>query len=106
MGGMLDIKERTRGRHLRGCCFSLPERASLKWRQKQNQRRTINRNAAERTNYILPLSRTTRLLREGLASLIRRKPDMKVVGEASNGREAVELWNKLRPDVTLLDLNA
>ena len=44
------------------------------------------------------------VVREGLASLIGRKPDMKVVGEASNGREAVELWNKLRPDVTLLDL--
>jgi two-component system NarL family response regulator len=29
---------------------------------------------------------------------------MKVVGEASNGREAVELWTRLRPDVTLLDL--
>jgi two-component system NarL family response regulator len=44
------------------------------------------------------------VVREGLVSLIGRKPDMKVVGEASNGREAVELWNKLRPDVTLLDL--
>ena len=44
------------------------------------------------------------VVREGLASLIGRKPDMKVVGEASNGREAVELWSKLRPDVTLLDL--
>jgi two-component system NarL family response regulator len=44
------------------------------------------------------------VVREGLASLIGRKPDMKVVGEASNGREAVELWTKLRPDVTLLDL--
>jgi len=44
------------------------------------------------------------VVREGLVSLIGRKPDMKVVGEASNGREAVELWTKLRPDVTLLDL--
>ena len=29
---------------------------------------------------------------------------MTVVGEASNGREAVELWKQYRPDVTLLDL--
>jgi DNA-binding NarL/FixJ family response regulator len=44
------------------------------------------------------------VVREGLVSLIHRKPDMKVVGEASNGREAVELWKQHRPDVTLLDL--
>jgi len=31
------------------------------------------------------------VVREGLVSLIRRKPDMTVVGEGSNGREAVDL---------------
>src|SRR5918996_1101789 len=44
------------------------------------------------------------VVREGLASLIGRKADMNVVAEASNGREAVDLWKKLRPNVTLLDL--
>ena len=44
------------------------------------------------------------VVREGLVSLVKRKPDMTVVGEASNGREAVELWKQHRPDVTLLDL--
>jgi DNA-binding NarL/FixJ family response regulator len=45
------------------------------------------------------------VVREGLVSLIRRnRADMTVVGEASNGREAVELWKQERPDVTLLDL--
>ena len=44
------------------------------------------------------------VVREGLASLISRKADMTVVGEAGNGREAVDLWKQHRPDVTLLDL--
>jgi DNA-binding NarL/FixJ family response regulator len=44
------------------------------------------------------------VVREGLVSLITRKADMSVVGEASNGREAVDLWKKHHPDITLLDL--
>lgn len=41
---------------------------------------------------------------EGLAAIIGRQPDMQVVAEASNGREAVESWRLLRPDVILIDL--
>ncbi|HJV24580.1 MAG TPA: response regulator transcription factor [Aromatoleum sp.] len=41
---------------------------------------------------------------EGLAAIIGRQPDMTVVGEAANGREAVELWLALRPDVAMLDM--
>ena len=45
------------------------------------------------------------VVREGLASMINRnRADMTVVGEASNGREALELWQQEQPDVTLLDL--
>lgn len=44
------------------------------------------------------------VVRQGLVSLIEDKADMSVIGEASNGREATELWKKHRPDVTLLDL--
>src|SRR3977135_810694 len=40
----------------------------------------------------------------GLASIIGMQPDMIVVAEAVNGREAVDLWQKHRPDVALLDL--
>jgi DNA-binding NarL/FixJ family response regulator len=44
------------------------------------------------------------VLRQGLVSLIGFESDMMVVGEAGNGREAVDLWKRHRPDVTLLDL--
>jgi two-component system NarL family response regulator len=40
----------------------------------------------------------------GLASIIGMQPDMTVIAEGANGREAVELWRKHRPDITLLDL--
>ncbi len=43
-------------------------------------------------------------VREGLVAMIGRQADMVVTGEAANGREAVELWRKHRPDVALLDL--
>jgi DNA-binding NarL/FixJ family response regulator len=43
-------------------------------------------------------------VREGLAAIVQRQTDMLVVAEAANGREAVELWLRHRPDVTLLDL--
>jgi DNA-binding NarL/FixJ family response regulator len=44
------------------------------------------------------------LLREGIAALIGHQTDMELVGEASNGREALEHFRKHRPDVTLMDL--
>lgn len=44
------------------------------------------------------------LLREGLASAIEGAPDMKLLGEATSGREAIERFRQLRPDITLMDL--
>jgi DNA-binding NarL/FixJ family response regulator len=44
------------------------------------------------------------LLREGLAALIGNQADMELVGEASNGREALEQFRKHQPDITLMDL--
>ena len=45
------------------------------------------------------------MMRDGIASAVRNQQDMEVVGEASDGREAIEKVRSLRPDVTLLDLN-
>jgi DNA-binding NarL/FixJ family response regulator len=43
-------------------------------------------------------------VREGLAAIIGRQPDMQVVAEAANGGEAVERWLEHRPDVLVLDI--
>ena len=44
------------------------------------------------------------LLREGIAVLIDTQADMQLIGEASNGREALEQFRNHRPDITLMDL--
>jgi DNA-binding NarL/FixJ family response regulator len=44
------------------------------------------------------------LLREGIAVLIGTQSDMQLIGEASNGREALEQFRNHRPDITLMDL--
>lgn len=44
------------------------------------------------------------MFREGVAAVIQTQADMELVGEASNGAEAIETYSRLRPDVTLMDL--
>lgn len=44
------------------------------------------------------------LVRHGFAVFLNGQPDMEVVGEASNGREAVELSEQLRPDIVIMDV--
>jgi two-component system, NarL family, response regulator len=44
------------------------------------------------------------ILRKGIAALVNAEPDLKLVAEASNGKEAIEAFRSHRPDVTLMDL--
>jgi two-component system NarL family response regulator len=44
------------------------------------------------------------LLRTGVANIISQEPDLHVVAEAANGLEALDAFDRYRPDVTLLDL--
>ena len=44
------------------------------------------------------------LLREGIAAIINSQPGMRLIAQASNGREAIQQYREHRPDVTLMDL--
>ena len=44
------------------------------------------------------------LVRSGLRSMLQREPGVEIVGEARNGREAVELCRSLEPDLVLMDV--
>ena len=44
------------------------------------------------------------MVRAGFRSLLEAEPDLEVVGEATNGAEAVEVVSRLQPDVTLMDI--
>jgi DNA-binding NarL/FixJ family response regulator len=44
------------------------------------------------------------LMRKGICTVITSQPDMLLIAEASNGREAIDLFREHKPDVTLMDL--
>ena len=44
------------------------------------------------------------ILREGIAAILDTQPDMVLAGEASNGREGLEQFRRLQPDITLMDV--
>ena len=45
------------------------------------------------------------LFRRGLVGLLEEMPGFKVVGQASDGQQALDVIEQLRPDLVLLDLN-
>jgi len=45
------------------------------------------------------------VMRQGLVSMVGQQPDIQVVGEAVNGKEAIELVRQLKPDVAVLDFS-
>jgi DNA-binding NarL/FixJ family response regulator len=44
------------------------------------------------------------LVRDGIRSLLESESDLKVIGEASNGKEAIDLVNKIHPDLLIIDI--
>lgn len=59
---------------------------------------------AEKNPIRLLLVDDQRLLREGMRILLELEPDLKVVGEAANGLEALARYGELHPDVVLMDV--
>ena len=59
-------------------------------------------NETKRTTVVLADDHT--IVREGLRRLLETERDIEVVGEAANGRQAVEITRRLQPDVLVLDI--
>src|SRR5690242_509515 len=56
------------------------------------------------TNITVLLADDHTLVRQGLRVLLEAQPDITIAGEASNGREAVQLAGTLHPDVVVMDI--
>jgi DNA-binding NarL/FixJ family response regulator len=62
----------------------------------------MERHMSERIRILLADDHV--VLREGIVAILGGESDLDIVGEATNGAEAVEAFRQLRPDVTLMDL--
>jgi two-component system NarL family response regulator len=69
---------------------------------RSNTRTTAKNAGADKIRVLIADDHVT--VTAGLATIIGMQPDMMVIAEGANGREAVELWRHHRPDVALLDL--
>jgi CheY-like chemotaxis protein len=56
-------------------------------------------------NLRIVLADDHRIMRQGLIMLLEEEPDLEVVGEAANGREAIELTRRHHPDVVVMDIS-
>src|SRR5579859_7354666 len=65
-------------------------------------RRETNREAESKIRVLLVDDHT--ILRQGLKMLLNAQPDMEVVGEASDGYQAIAEAHHLQPDVILMDI--
>lgn len=71
---------------------------------KSTARRSPRNDASKIKKIRLLVADDHALIREGIAATIGRQPDMVVVAQAANGREAIDLWKLHKPDIALLDL--
>ncbi len=66
----------------------------------RSKRRAVGRRDAIR----ILIAEDHTVVRDGLVAIVKQEQDLDVVAETGDGQQAVELWKKHRPDVTLMDL--
>jgi CheY-like chemotaxis protein/anti-sigma regulatory factor (Ser/Thr protein kinase) len=74
-------------------------------RRKAPTTTTRPRPADGRRRIRVLLADDQKVMRDGLTALLEHEGDIEVVGEADNGRAAVELAQEIRPDVVIMDVN-
>jgi DNA-binding NarL/FixJ family response regulator len=62
----------------------------------------VNQNMTESIQIIVADDHT--LFRDGLIALLNSVPDLQVIGQSANGRDAVRQADELQPDVVLMDI--
>ena len=67
-------------------------------------RKQTNQKGERRVSLKIVLADDHRIIREGLRALLEKQTDTDVIAEAEDGRTAVELSRKLRPDVVIMDI--
>jgi len=63
------------------------------------------RDRTVKKRYRIVIAEDHTILREGLRSLLSSNPDLEIVGEAEDGRDAIRCVEKLKPDLVLMDLS-
>lgn len=81
----------------------LLDAAALRWRAVRRLRVVMDQGQREKTRIVLAEDHA--IVRTGIRSLLCSRPDYLVIGEASDGREAIRCVEKLKPHLVLLDLS-
>ena len=110
MGGSLTI-ESSPGKGSR-MALSVPLRQRVKGSQKEAYRPALrpqipasrHREGKKSARFRVLLADDHEVIRQGLVSVLESQPDIQVVGEAADGREALEMARSLDPDVVVMDV--
>jgi PAS domain S-box-containing protein len=108
LGGQLEIKSAPgRGTRLRLSIPMLDRPKKLMappYPAQQPPTRTERSEGEQQIRYRILLADDHKVLRQGLLAVLEGQSDFQVVGEAANGRQAVELARSLKPDLVVMDI--
>lgn len=77
---------------------------SMSVKNARGQVRTAAATKAKSPSVRIVLADDHHVVRQGMAAIIATEPDLRIVGEASDGEQAAALYLKLKPDVVVLDI--